>query len=76
VISITQEMAANGFVRAVLEGGPANLPHESRSLHISAAEEKIKIPHYGGYEHFEQSTESDADELLVYRWTARTEIAE
>ncbi len=73
---MTQEMAAKSFVRAVLEGGPASMPDESRSLLISAAEEKIKIPHYGGYEHFERSTESDEGESLVFRWSARTKIAE
>jgi hypothetical protein len=76
VTSMTQEMAPKSFVRAMLEGGPANLPHESRNLLIGAAEEMIKVSHYGGYEHFKRSTESDTDEPLVFRWSARTEIAE
>jgi hypothetical protein len=70
-----QKMAAKTFTKAVLEGGPQTLPEESRSLLIDPNEEKIKIPHYGGYEHFERTGETIRDEL-VFLWKTRTEVAE
>ncbi|WP_405111558.1 DUF5988 family protein [Micromonospora sp. NBC_01405] len=65
------------IIDVVLEGGPTNLPAEQRSHRISPAEDKIKVSHYGGYEHFERDTVRVADELpVVFRWTGRTRIAE
>jgi hypothetical protein len=46
--------SAAGSVRAVLEGGPASFPEAWRVQAVGPQEEKIKIPHYGGYEHFER----------------------
>ncbi|WP_254909628.1 DUF5988 family protein [Micromonospora sp. NBS 11-29] len=68
---------AIGIVEAVLEGGPATLPVELRSHRVSPVESKIKVRHYGGYEHFERDTVGAADDApAVFRWTGRTRIAE
>jgi hypothetical protein len=66
-------------VRAVLEGGPASIPEASRSQEVSPHDVKIKLPHYGGYEHFERSAELGETASLnriIFRWTMRTEVAE
>jgi hypothetical protein len=66
-------------VLAVLEGGPAAIPHELRIQTVSPLEEKIKVPYYGGYEHFERTggfDENSSSQHIVYRWTTRTEMAE
>lgn len=68
-------------VRAVLEGGPASIPAASRTQVVSPQDEKIKLPHYGGYEHFVRTAELDLDESasiqrIIFRWITRTEIAE
>ena len=42
-------------VLAVLEGGPPSLPEALRVQTVSAFAQKIKIPHYGRYEHFERT---------------------
>ena len=64
---------------AVLEGGPEGIPEASRLQVVSPVNDKIKIVHYGGYEHFEQTgmlDESGPFPQIVYRWTTRTEMAE
>lgn len=66
-------------VRAILEGGPESIPEASRIQEVSALAEKIKLPHYGGYEHFERAgwlEEDTSCRHLIYRWTTRTELAE
>jgi hypothetical protein len=71
------EPAAGTLVR--LEGGPADLPEELRARLTSDDEYKVKIRHGGGYEHFERTDERRAlpdGEAVIYRWTARTRIAE
>jgi hypothetical protein len=60
---------------AVLEGGPADLPTELRVLRTLPAGRTFKVPHRGGYEHFELSQE-DSDGIPVFRWTMRTKVAE
>ena len=55
----------------VLEGGPADLI--DRIHHVTPGEERVTVPHLGGYEHFERDPDSPA---LVYRWSYRTKIAE
>ncbi|GAA3774888.1 DUF5988 family protein [Micromonospora maritima] len=68
---------ASGIVEAVLEGGPATLPAELRSHRVSPVESKIKVRHYGGYEHFERDPGGAVDGTpAVFRWTGRTRIAE
>ncbi|MDM4719700.1 DUF5988 family protein [Micromonospora sp. WMMA1363] len=40
-------------------------------------ESKIKVRHYGGYEHFERDPAGVVDGApAVFRWTGRTRIAE
>jgi hypothetical protein len=66
-------------VRAILEGGPDSIPAASRIQEVSPLDEKIKFPHYGGYEHFERVgwlDENTSSQHLIFRWTMRTELAE
>ncbi|HEY7142664.1 MAG TPA: DUF5988 family protein [Streptosporangiaceae bacterium] len=75
VISIVEAVS----VQAILEGGPATIPVTSRLLQVSALDEKVKLLHYGGYEHFERAGGLVGDTArgqVVYRWTMRTELAE
>ncbi|SCL72096.1 hypothetical protein GA0070606_5954 [Micromonospora citrea] len=68
---------AAGIIDVVLEGGPADLPADLRSRRVARAEEKIKVRHYGGYEHFERGGAPEAANVpVVFRWTGRTRIAE
>lgn len=65
------------IIDAVLEGGPVALPAELRSHRVSWAENKIKVCHGGGYEHFERDPEGTAEGApVIFRWTGRTRIAE
>jgi hypothetical protein len=67
------------IVLAVLEGGPATIPDTSRIQSVSPLQEKIKVPHYGGYEHFVRTSgldENGSSRHIVYRWATRTEMAE
>jgi Family of unknown function (DUF5988) len=76
---ITAITSTGNSVRAILHGGPDNIPNETRVRLVSSLDEKIKLPHYGGYEHFERSTMLDVNgisEEIVFRWTSRTEVAE
>jgi hypothetical protein len=68
--------AAARSVRAVLEGGPTSIPTASRVQTVGQQDEKIKLPHQGGYEHFERVHEIAASREVLYRWTMRTEMAE
>jgi hypothetical protein len=70
-----QEITVKTVAKAVLEGGPQTLSKEFRSLLIDPKEEKIKVPHHGGYEHFERTDDTIQDEL-VFLWKTRTEVAE
>jgi hypothetical protein len=69
-------VSAVSSVLAVLEGGPTTLSEVSRTQTISAFAEKIKIPHYGGYEHFERTNERQENTRIIFRWRMRTEVAE
>jgi hypothetical protein len=74
-----EETSTATSVLAVLEGGPASLSDALRVQTVSAATEKIKIPHYGGYEHFERTGEYEgtaSSAHLLFSWTMRTEVAE
>jgi len=76
---ITATTSTGNSVRAILHGGPKNIPNETRIQLVSPLDEKIKLPHYGGYEHFERTTMLDGSgtsEEIVFRWTTRTEVAE
>jgi hypothetical protein len=76
VMDTSQGMPAQIFARAVLEGGPESLPKEDRSLLIEPDEEKVKIPHLGGYEHFERTATTSSDESVIFLWKTRTKVAE
>jgi hypothetical protein len=67
------------IVRALLIGGPSDIPDRARTQMAGPRDEKIKIPHYGGYEHFARADLFDHDntpDQVIYRWTMRTEMAE
>jgi hypothetical protein len=69
-------------VSVVLEGGPPDLPATWRTQSVAGSEEKIKIMHRGGYEHFERdgdvarANRADRGARIIFRWTMRTRIAE
>jgi hypothetical protein len=74
-----EETSTAAPVLAVLEGGPASLSEALRMQTVSAFAQKIKVPHYGGYEHFERASEVEENASpahVVFRWTMRTEVAE
>lgn len=70
--------SGTGSVHAFLEGGPASIPQMSRLCLVNPDDQKIKIPHHGGYEHFERVSMSDEDiaPQIIFRWTMRTKVAE
>ncbi|MDT0441439.1 DUF5988 family protein [Streptomyces johnsoniae] len=72
-------------IEAVLQGGPATLPPERRSVRITGTQHVVKVQHYGGYEHFVRSDRGDRGDQtrgsgaavpIVFRWVGRTRIAE
>ncbi len=65
-------------IRVVLEGGPSGLPSEMLLDHSVFANRKVKVPHCGGYEHFELVDDywPTPDGMSVFRWTMRTKVAE
>jgi hypothetical protein len=66
-------------VDVVLEGGPGDLPDSERHRRATTQEEKVKVAHRGGYEHFERTSEVSSvfgEPRLVFRWTTRTRMAE
>lgn len=68
---------AETAAKAVLAGGPEELPEKIVPIDPSGAD--LKIPFRGGYEHFRAtSRRQDTPEgaLPVYEWWERTEIAE
>ncbi|WP_411144729.1 DUF5988 family protein [Streptomyces sp. x-80] len=61
--------------RAVLEGGPEDLP--DRIVSVTTPGLDVKIPFRGGYEHFRATTrhrETAEGHLPVYEWWERTEL--
>jgi hypothetical protein len=70
------------LVTAVLLGGPASLSPAQRRQQVPARENKIKIPHMGGYEHFlraggdDEEFAASAGLPLIFNWAMRTKIAE
>jgi hypothetical protein len=69
--------APTATIPAVLEGGPNDLPATVRRLRVPADDQKVKIAHRGGYEHFERQTPpTPGDAAVVFHWTTRTKIAE
>ncbi|MCD9876637.1 DUF5988 family protein [Streptomyces guryensis] len=65
----------NDKAKALLEGGPQDLP--DRIVPIATPGADLKIELRGGYEHFRQTTRrADTPEgtLPVYEWWERTEL--
>nr|MDT0660530.1 DUF5988 family protein [Micromonospora sp. DSM 115978] len=62
-------------IEVILVGGPANLPAELRAHRVSSLDDRVKVPHHGGYEHFAWDSSVDRTPT-VFRWTGRTRIAE
>jgi hypothetical protein len=63
--------------KALLEGGPEELA--GTLVPVVPPGQELKIPHRGGYEHYKVTTRhEDVDEqnVTVYRWWERTEVAE
>ncbi|GAA4076265.1 DUF5988 family protein [Nonomuraea soli] len=67
-------------VNIFLLGGPSDFPEGARYRRLDNLDEKVKIQHRSGYEHFERSDEhyhvGGDCQGVVYRWTTRTRIAE
>jgi hypothetical protein len=74
-------------IDAILEGGPNDMLPSRRIVHGLAPDDaKIKVPHRGGYEHFVRDAidiSSSAQEsalvsgsVVIFHWSARTEVAE
>ncbi|MEV0369930.1 DUF5988 family protein [Streptomyces sp. NPDC050636] len=66
---------ANTATKAVLEGGPEDLPE--RIVPIDRPGDDVKVPFRNGYEHFRATPrEKDTGEgpLPVYEWWERTEL--
>lgn len=77
LMTAAPEQSVEGTVEVVLVGGPSDLPADVRTLRMHPGEYKIKIPHRGGYEHFELTDgEPVTSAPLVLHWTTRTRVAE
>jgi hypothetical protein len=63
-------------VAAVLEGGPDDIPDDQRRTTVGEHDEKVKVRHLGGYEHFERTDPTAAGDAVRFHWTMRTRIAE
>ncbi|MEU9065957.1 DUF5988 family protein [Streptomyces sp. NPDC048109] len=71
-------------IEAVLVGGPADIPAEARNVRLRITDEsnlddKIKLRHRNGYEHFERApgaVRPDRTSPVVFHWTTCTKIAE
>ncbi|MEU9179289.1 DUF5988 family protein [Streptomyces sp. NPDC048550] len=62
--------------KAVLEGGPVDLPE--RVVDAPSSGEDLKIPYRGGYEHYRPTArvqDGPLGSLRVFEWWERTEIA-
>jgi hypothetical protein len=66
--------------RVTLIGGPADLSATDRTREVATGlEEKVKIPHGAGYEHFRHDGEFsvvDGVEAAVFHWCGSTRVAE
>ncbi|WBB71292.1 DUF5988 family protein [Micromonospora sp. WMMD1128] len=59
-----------------LEGGPGYLPDNLRNPQVLMAENKVKVPFYNAWEHFERMDEFTETGLPIFRWTMQTRAAE
>jgi len=65
-------------VKAVLVGGPADIPEEERNRTVTLTD-RVKVPFGAGYEHFIHEGKFDRDggeEVAVFHWSGRTKVAE
>ena len=66
-------------LRVVLAGGPDELRKDGGVAEAAGLDDRVKILFASGYEHFSRSgefAEVDGEVLPVFRWCARTKIAE
>lgn len=66
-------------MKALLAGGPPDLPEADRIHAINNLDEKVKISFGAGYEHFSHGGEFfwiGNDQVPVFRWCGSTKIAE
>ncbi|MBB4689234.1 DUF5988 family protein [Amycolatopsis jiangsuensis] len=71
---IGYENAVESTVAGTLEGGPDSIPGAARVCAVTASQDKVKVAHLGGYEHFERIPGPRTEP--VFRWTMRTKAAE
>ncbi len=71
---VAQNETTQAPVRAVLQGGPDDIPPSLRVIRTEMDAPVIKIERLGGYEHFHRSDEQTVP--VVYTWLMRTRIAE
>jgi uncharacterized protein DUF5988 len=65
------------FVTAVLVGAPETFPRDAERLRVRFSTKRLKVPHYGGYEHFERESDTPAGDCeMIYSWVGRTRVAE
>ncbi|MFD7921930.1 DUF5988 family protein [Streptomyces sp. NPDC059740] len=63
----------------LLRGGPAALTETDRLRHVENRDERVRVRHGSGFEHFEATEETvmtDQGHLQVFEWSYRTRIAE
>ncbi len=68
-------LATPSSVDAILVGGPTDIPDQLRLCRVEPSDDKVKVRHGRGHEHFERTADTDADRL-IFQWTTRTFIAE
>jgi hypothetical protein len=67
------------LVQVTLEGGPADMAATVLVWRAAITDGCLKLEHLGGYEHFEQVASDDEPagaRPAMFRWRARTRIAE
>lgn len=66
-------------IRVVLTGGPGDVADDDRFQEVNSLTDKIKLPMFGGYEHFRHVGRHhviDGCQLPVFEWCGRTKVAE
>lgn len=58
------------------EGGPIDMTCHRLMQRVDVEQDRIKIPHRNGYEHFERTSDRTGEAQLSFRWKMRTMIAE
>ncbi|WP_189109631.1 DUF5988 family protein [Streptomyces camponoticapitis] len=67
-------MTGQEAVTIALEGGPSDSPGEAAHPAVSGAMDTVKVPHQGGYEHFERDPDPKGPggrSSEVFRWVTR-----